>query len=64
MNPSCGAANAHPLLLAQGQAALCTAAGEHLAAVSGCHSLAETVHFGRVQLLGLISTLRHGTYTS
>lgn len=56
--PSCGALRTF-LLLAQAQTALCTAAGENLAAVGGRHSLAETVDLGRMQLLGLISTLRH-----
>ena len=36
--------------------ALCSAAGEDLAAVCGCHSLAEAVLFLALALLGLIST--------
>ena len=47
------------LLLAQAQTALCTAAGENLAAVGSRHSLAETMDLGSMQLLGLVSTLRH-----
>ena len=46
-------------LLAQNQTALCTTARENLAAFLGCHSLAETVDLGSMQLLGLISTLCH-----
>ena len=47
------------MLLRQAQTALGTAAGKDLAAVGSRHSLAETVDFGRMQLLGLVSTLRH-----
>ena len=36
--------------------ALCSAAGKDLAAVCGCHSLAEAVLFLALTLLGLIST--------
>jgi hypothetical protein len=36
--------------------ALCSAAGQNLAAVLGCHSLTETVLFLALTLLGLIGT--------
>ena len=39
-------------------AALGAATGQDLAAVGGCHSLAETVDLLAVQLLGLIGTFR------
>ena len=42
----------------QSAAALCTAAGQNLAAIGGGHSLAEAMHLGTVQLFGLIGTLR------
>ena len=51
---------AHAELLAQNQTALCTTAGENLTAVGGRHSLAEAMDLGRMELLGLISTLCHG----
>ena len=35
------------------------AASENLAAVGSRHSLAETMNLGSMQLLGLVSTLRH-----
>ena len=43
----------------QARTALGAAAGQHLAAVSGSHSLAEAVHFGALTLLRLIGT-EHG----
>lgn len=51
---------AHAELLAQNQTALCTTAGENLTAVGGRHSLAEAMDLGRMELLGLVSTLCHG----
>jgi hypothetical protein len=36
--------------------AFCSAAGQNLAAVSGCHSFAESVLFLALTLLGLIGT--------
>ena len=47
----------------QNLAALCTAAGQNLAAVGSRHSLAETVNLGTVTAAGLIGTL-HSGYTS
>ena len=44
--------------MGQTGAASCAAAGQDLAAVGGCHSLAETVDLLAVQLLGLIGTFR------
>ena len=41
----------------QNLAALCTAAGENLAAVSGSHSLAEAMNLGAMALGGLVGTL-------
>ena len=41
----------------QNLAALCTAAGENLAAVGSSHSLTETVNLGTVTAAGLIGTL-------
>ena len=41
----------------QNLAALCTAAGENLAAVSGSHSLAEAMNLGAMTLGGLVGTL-------
>ena len=49
--------NAARCLGRQNLAALCTAAGENLAAVGSCHSLAETVNLGSVATVGLIGTL-------
>ena len=46
----------------QNLAALCTAAGQNLAAVGSCHSLAETMNLGTMTLGGLIGTLHK--YTS
>ena len=40
----------------QTSAALGTAAGQHLAAIAGGHTLAETVFLGTLALLGLIGT--------
>ena len=45
-------------LVAQAGTALGAAASQDLAAVGGCHSLAETVDLLAVQLLGLIGTFR------
>ena len=47
----------------QNLTALCATAGKHLAAVGGCHSLAETVNLGTMATAGLIGTL-HVEYTS
>ena len=47
----------------QNLAALCTTASQNLAAVSGSHSLTETVDLGTMTLAGLIGTL-HVVYTS
>ena len=47
----------------QNLAALCTAAGQNLAAVGGSHSLAETVDLGTMTTAGLVGTL-HLHYTS
>ena len=44
------------LLCAQFLAALSASALEHVAAVSGLHALAETVHLAALSLLRLIST--------
>ena len=41
----------------QNLAALCTAAGQNLAAVGSCHSLAETMNLGTMTLGGLVGTL-------
>ena len=41
----------------QNLAALCTAAGENLAAVGSSHSLAETVNLGSTATVGLVGTL-------
>ena len=41
--------------------ALCTAAGQNLAAVLGGHSLAEAMDLGSLTLLGLIGT-QHGVH--
>ena len=38
-------------------AALCTTASQNLAAVSGSHSLTETVDLGTMTLAGLVGTL-------
>ena len=56
---SCQGRSIPPVLCSSGQnlAALCAAAGKHLAAVGSSHSLAETVHLGAVTLAGLIGTL-------
>jgi len=42
--------------MGQTSATLCTTASEHFAAISGTHSLAETVLLGTLKLLGLIGT--------
>ena len=42
--------------MGQASAALSAAAGQHLTAVSGGHSLAEAVLLGTLALLGLIGT--------
>ena len=47
------------LLVSQTDAALGAAAGKHLAAVAGGHTLAEAVLLGTLALLGLIGT-KHG----
>ena len=47
-------------LVAQAGSALCSAAGEDLAAVGGGHSLAEAVLFLALALLGLIGTKHLG----
>ena len=41
----------------QNLAALCTTASQNLAAVSGSHSLTETVDLGTMTLGGLVGTL-------
>ena len=41
----------------QNLAALCTAAGQNLAAVGSSHSLTETVNLGTMTAAGLIGTL-------
>ena len=41
----------------QNLAALCTTASQNLAAVSGSHSLTETVDLGTMTLAGLVGTL-------
>ena len=48
---------ARRLLGGQNLAALCTAAGQNLAAIGSSHSLTETVNLGTVTLGGLIGTL-------
>ena len=45
----------------QNLAALCTTAGQNLAAVGSSHSLTETVDLGTVTLGGLIGTLHYFT---
>ena len=45
----------------QNLAALCTAAGQNLAAVGSSHSLTETMHLGTVTAAGLIGTLHENT---
>ena len=45
----------------QNLAALCTAAGQNLAAVSGSHSLTETVDLGTMTIAGLVGTLHLDT---
>ena len=47
----------------QNLAALCTAAGQNLAAVGSSHSLTETVNLGAMTAAGLVGTL-HNTFTS
>ena len=47
----------------QNLAALCTAAGQNLAAVGSSHSLTETVNLGTMTAAGLVGTL-HYTFTS
>ena len=47
----------------QNLAALCTAAGQNLAAVGSSHSLTETVDLGTMTTAGLVGTLHVG-YTS
>ena len=47
----------------QNLAALCTTASQNLAAISGSHSLTETVDLGTMTTAGLVGTL-HNTYTS
>ena len=42
--------------MGQASAALSAAAGKHLPAIGGFHSLAETVLLGALTLLGLIGT--------
>ena len=42
--------------MGQASATLSAAASQHLAAVFGCHSLAEAVLLGALTLLGLIGT--------
>ena len=50
-------------LSGQNLTALCTTASQNLAAVSGSHSLTETVDLGTMTLGGLVGTL-HVVYTS
>ena len=45
--------------MGQADAALGAAAGQHLAAIAGGHTLAEAVLLGTLALLGLIGT-KHG----
>ena len=45
----------------QNLAALCTAAGQNLAAVGSSHSLTETVNLGTMTTAGLIGTLHYIT---
>ena len=53
-------------LVGQASAALCAAASQHLAAVRGRHSLAETMFLAALTLLGLIGSqhLPHTSYYS
>ena len=60
---TCGCPLNYLHLRRQNITALCTTAGENLTAVSGGHSLTETVNLGSVATAGLIGTL-HVVYTS
>ena len=53
----------HGSLGGQDSSAFCTAAGKNLAAVGGCHSLAESMDLSAMTLSGLIGT-QHLVYTS
>ena len=53
----------HGSLGGQDSSAFGTAAGKNLAAVSGSHSLAESMNFSAMALSGLIGT-QHLVYTS
>ena len=61
-NRTLAVTHASPGLGRQNLAALCTAAGENLAAVGSSHSLTETVNLGSMTAAGLIGTLH--VYTS